>query len=194
MRASKTQYTGHPWRIHEITGDFTVEDVWTFRTPGAGPDDFPVMLAAMRNGGSVDKLPGPAKLLMDLRWKLGALLRLDGAESGVGSRVASLRDRLPADVPRGPESELTLQPVYELEREAARELANKTVHTVMHLGWAQGPQEDYELRMAVLVKPNGRFGRAYMAFIAPFRYLIVYPALTRHWERAWLKETGQSTP
>lgn len=89
---------------------------------------------------------------------------------------------------------MALQPVYELDDEAARGLANKTVHTVMHLGWAQGPQGDYELRMAVLVKPNGRFGRAYMAFIAPFRHLIVYPALTRQWERARLEETGRAAP
>jgi hypothetical protein len=28
-----------------------------------------------------------------------------------------------------------------------------------------------------------------MAFIAPFRYLIIYPALTRQWERAWQDRT-----
>ena len=39
--------------------------------------------------------------------------------------------------------------------------------------------------MAALVKPNGLFGRLYMAAIKPFRYLIVYPAMTRQWERAW---------
>ena len=39
--------------------------------------------------------------------------------------------------------------------------------------------------MAALVKTNGLFGRLYMAAIKPFRYLIVYPALTRQWERAW---------
>ncbi|WP_204328156.1 DUF2867 domain-containing protein [Streptomyces aureoverticillatus] len=44
---------------------------------------------------------------------------------------------------------------------------------------------DHELRMAVLVKPNGRFGQLHMAFIAPLRHLIVHPALTRQWERAW---------
>lgn len=70
---------------------------------------------------------------------------------------------------------------------AVREIANRTVHSVMHLTWVQSAgRDDYELRMAVLVKPNGRFGRLYMAAIAPFRYLIVYPALTRQWEeRAW---------
>jgi hypothetical protein len=39
--------------------------------------------------------------------------------------------------------------------------------------------------MAVLVKPNGRFGAAYMAAIKPFRYLLVYPALMRSIERDW---------
>jgi hypothetical protein len=60
----------------------------------------------------------------------------------------------------------------------------------MHLSWVQGADGDHELRMAVLVKPNGRFGRLYMAAIAPFRYLIVYPALTRQWERAWRDRDG----
>ena len=55
----------------------------------------------------------------------------------------------------------------------------------MHLGWVPTRGGGYELRMAILVKPNGRLGRAYMALIAPFRYLIVYPAITRQRERAW---------
>ncbi len=75
---------------------------------------------------------------------------------------------------------------YQIDNEAARELANKTVHDIMHLGWVPTGDGAYELRMAALVKPNGLFGRLYMAAIAPFRYLIVYPALTRQWERAWL--------
>jgi hypothetical protein len=67
----------------------------------------------------------------------------------------------------------------------AIELANKTVHDICHLGWVPTDDGEYELRMAALVKPNGLFGRLYMAAITPFRYLIVYPALTRQWERAW---------
>ncbi|MDF2707405.1 MAG: hypothetical protein K0R62_3057 [Nonomuraea muscovyensis] len=189
MSLPKTAYTSHPWRIHEFTSDFSVEDVWSFRTPGAGPDDFPNMLAATRAAGGPVRLPRPARFLFALRWKLGALLGWDKPSAGVGERVASLRDRLPGDLrdaPRGADNErMPLKAVYELDREAARELANKTVHTVMHLGWVKGDNGDYELRMAVLVKPNGWFGRLYMAAIAPFRHLIVYPALTRQWERAW---------
>ena len=192
-RLPVTAHTEQPWRIHEIAGDFTVEDVWSYRTPGAGPGDFPRMLAAMQSAGGLDKQSWPARFLFAARWKLGALFGWDKAADGVGRRVTSLRDRLPAalrDAPAGPDHDrMPLKAVYQLDHEAARELANKTVHTVMHLGWVEGADGDHELRMAVLVKPNGLFGRLYMAAIAPFRYLIVYPALTRQWERAW-RETA----
>ena len=42
-RLPESAHTGRPWRIHDIAADFEVEDVWAFRTPDAGPDDFPVM-------------------------------------------------------------------------------------------------------------------------------------------------------
>lgn len=189
MRLPKTAHTERPWRIHELTPDFRVEDVWAFRTPGAGPDDFPTMLAAMRTAGGFARQAWPVRFLFAVRWKLGALLGWDAPSAGVGTRVASLRDRLPRDLrdaPQGPDNDnMPLKAIYELDMESARELANKTVHTVMHLGWVRGANGDHELRMAVLVKPNGRFGRLYMTAIAPFRYLIVYPALTGQWERAW---------
>jgi hypothetical protein len=188
-RIAEAAHAEQRWRIHEFTSDFSVEDMWSFRTPGAGPDDFPAMLAAMRAAGGLGKQPGLVRFLFAVRRKLGALLGWDDPSVGVGARVASLRDRLPSDMrdaPRGLDDEsMPLKAVYELDDESARELANKTVHAVMHLGWVRGANDDYELRMAILVKPNGWFGRLYMAAIAPFRYLIVYPALTRQWERAW---------
>jgi hypothetical protein len=39
--------------------------------------------------------------------------------------------------------------------------------------------------MGVYVKPRGRLGAAYIAAIAPFRHLVVYPALIRQIEREW---------
>jgi hypothetical protein len=195
-RLANATHTSLRWRIHELTTDFTVEDVWAFRTPGAGPDDFPRMLAAMRAAGGPGNRSAPVRFLFAARWRLGALLGWDKPSAGVGGRVASLRDRLPDDLRdrTGPDSGVVpLTPVYELDREAARELANKTVHTVMHLGWVPGADGDHELRMAVLVRPNGLFGRLYLAAIAPFRYLVVYPALTRQWERAWHDHTGTRT-
>ncbi|UGQ11377.1 DUF2867 domain-containing protein [Yinghuangia sp. ASG 101] len=196
-RLTETAHTGQPWRIHELTRDFRIEDVWSFRTPGAGPDEFPAMLEAMRTTGGLAKQPRPVKLLFAVRWKLGALLGWDKPSAGVGRRVASLRERLPDDLrdaPPGPDDDgMPLKALYELDTEAAREMANKTVHTVMHLGWVRGAHGDHELRMAVLVKPNGLFGRLYMAAIAPFRYLIVYPALTRRWEQAWREHAHKTS-
>jgi Protein of unknown function (DUF2867) len=43
----------------------------------------------------------------------------------------------------------------------------------------------YHAQMAVLVAPNGRFGKAYMAAIKPFRYAFVYPLLLRWIGRSW---------
>lgn len=193
MRLSTVEHTGRPWRIHDIAPEFEVEDVWAFRTPGAGPHDFPAILAALWSDGGLNKNPPLVRLIFAVRWKLGALFGWDDPGEGAGTRVPSLRDRLPSDlretvrdaaVPNTPFTTL-----YELDDEFAMELANKTVHTVAHLGWVQSENGDYELRLAALVKPNGLFGRLYMAGIKPFRYLIVYPALTRQWERAWLLRT-----
>jgi Protein of unknown function (DUF2867) len=45
--------------------------------------------------------------------------------------------------------------------------------------------------MAVYVK-RGQFGKAYMAFIKPFRYWIVYPELMRQIERAWERRVART--
>ncbi|GAB2482135.1 DUF2867 domain-containing protein [Nocardiopsis aegyptia] len=196
-RLAKTTHSEHPWIIRRLAPDFEVEDVWAFRTPGAGPDDFPAMLRAMRTYGGIPRQTRPVTFLFAVRWKLGALLGWDGPATGTGARVTSLRDRLPDDLhdayPGYDSDEMPLKAVYETDTEAVRELANKTVHTLMHLGWARGANGDHELRMTVLVKPNGWFGRLYMAAIAPFRHLVVYPALTRQWERAWLHRDDSPT-
>ncbi len=65
------------------------------------------------------------------------------------------------------------------------EIANRTVHGVLHVGWVSDGTGGYRGQMAVLVKPNGRFGTAYMAAIKPFRHLIVYPAMLRAISRRW---------
>jgi Protein of unknown function (DUF2867) len=49
--------------------------------------------------------------------------------------------------------------------------------------------------MAVDVKLRGVFGKAYMAFIKPFPYLIVYPALMRHIDASgWHALSGGRDP
>src|ERR671917_21692 len=97
MRLPKTTHTSRPWRIHQVAPDFEVEDVWALPTPG-GPDDLArlVQLVATQDAHDRD-YPAVFRALFALRWKLGALFGWDEADSGVGERVGSLRDRLPAE-------------------------------------------------------------------------------------------------
>ncbi|MFJ6610416.1 DUF2867 domain-containing protein [Streptomyces sp. NPDC091289] len=182
-------HTERPWRIHELTGDFRVEDVWAVRTPGAGPDDFPALLAAMQASAGPAKDPLPSRFLFAVRRRIGALLGWDKPLTGAGDPAPSLRGCLPRDLREAPgRSDAGLAPLaslYELDDECALERATTSVHAVIHLGWAPVGSGGYELRMAVLVKPNGLRGRLYMAAIAPFRRLIVFPALVRQREQAW---------
>jgi hypothetical protein len=103
--------------------------------------------------------------------------------------VRSLRERLPDDLrgaPRGPDPQgLPFRSVYLTDTEWAAEIANSTMHGVVHLGWVRGADGGHRGQLAVLVKPNGLAGRAYMAAITPFRHLIVYPALVRAIGRTW---------
>lgn len=187
-RLPRAAHTEMPWRIHEIAQDFQIQDIWAFRAPGAGADDFAVALAALRGDGGPSTASVLVRFLFAVRWRLGALLGWDDPGAGLGTRVRSLRDRLPDDLrqePTGPTvPDTPFTPLYEVHDESALELANKTVHGVAHFGWVP-TSGGYELRMAVLVKPNGLTGRLYLAGIEPFRLLIVYPAMLRRWDRLW---------
>jgi hypothetical protein len=192
MRLPRTDHTSRPWRIHEIAPDFKVEDVWALPTPG-GPDDLPRLVRQLTQGkGDAPSTPIPSavpRALFAIRWKLGAWFGWDGPDAGVGTRVRTLRDRLPADLrdaPRGPDFRaVPFTSVFQIHDEWAAELANRTVHTVMHIGWVPDGAGGHRGQMAVLVKPNGVFGAAYMACIKPLRYLGVYPALLKMIARGW---------
>jgi hypothetical protein len=193
MRLDNCEHTSQPWRIHELTRDFRLEDVWALPTPG-GPDDFKLLVREMTSAEPGQMPSRAARLLWALRWKIGEVLRLDRPSTGLGSRVASLRERLPDDLRDTPPPDfgsLPFTPLYVTDNEFAGEIANETMHGVMHVGWVEAPDGSYRGQMAVLVKPNGLFGAAYMAAIKPFRYLIVYPAMLAQIERRWQSMTGR---
>src|SRR5207244_7394440 len=99
------------------------------------------------------------------------------------------------DAPSGPDSDaLPFRSLYLLEDEWAAEIANQTMHGVLHLGWVPDPTGGYHAQMAVLVKPNGMLGTAYMAAIRPFRHLLVYPPMIRTIGRDWRSHAGGPTP
>jgi hypothetical protein len=188
MRLPNAEHTSRPWRIHELTPDFRLEDVWALPTPG-GPGDFPRLVKLAASLDPSQSSARAARSLFAIRWKLGELLGWDDEDTGLGSRVPTLRDRFPADLreaPSGPAfDELPFKSLYLLDDEWAGEIANRTMHGVMHLGWVPDGTGGYRGQMAVLVKPNGPMGSFYMAAIKPFRHLIVYPPMIREIGRTW---------
>ena len=85
---------------------------------------------------------------------------------------------------------LPFSSLYLTGDEWAAEIANQTMHGVMHMGWVEDGTGGYRGQMAVLVKPNGLLGRGYMAAIKPFRHLIVYPRMIRGMDREWRARSG----
>jgi uncharacterized protein DUF2867 len=193
MRVPNSAHTSRPWRIHELTHDFRLEDVWAL--PGVGgPDDFPRLVQLIASYDPSQSSSFVVRTLFAIRWQIGELLGWDGPDAGLGSRVPTLRDRLPVDLrdaPAGPDFDaLPFTSLYLIDDEFAAEVANRTMHGVMHLGRVPDQAGGYRAQMAVLVKPNGPFGTAYMAAIKPFRHLIVYPAIMHEVERAWRASAG----
>jgi hypothetical protein len=188
MRLPDHEHTSRPWRVHALTRDFRLEDVWALPTPGRR-EEFSLLVEGFAAGDPSQGSRGLVRVLWELRWKVGKLLGWDGPDAGLGSRVPTLRDRLPPDLrdaAPGPAFDaLPFAPLYLLDDEWAAEVANRTMHGVMHLGWVPDGSGGYRGQMAVLVKPNGLLGQAYMAAIRPFRHLIVYPAMLRRIEREW---------
>jgi Protein of unknown function (DUF2867) len=184
MRIPNTEHTSRPWRIHEIAPDFQLEDVWALPWRGR-PEDFADLVAAIASRDPSRSSSHAVRALFAVRWKLGELLRWDDRDAGLGSRVRTLRDRLPADLRETPAPDFDALPfnsLYLCDDEFAAEIANRTVHGLMHIGWVAERTGGLRVQMAVLVKPNGLLGAAYLAAIRPFRHLIVYPAVTREWE------------
>lgn len=187
MRLPDAAHTSQPWRIHQIVPDFRLEDVWAL--PAAGDaEDFAALVEGICSGNPSHGSAGAARALWSLRWRLGRLLGWDEAGAGLGARVPTLRERLPEDLlaaPAPPFAALPFRSLYLTEDEFAAEIANRTMHGVMHIGWVEEEDGAYRGQMAVLVKPDGALGSAYMAAIRPFRHLIVYPAMLKQIERRW---------
>jgi uncharacterized protein DUF2867 len=196
-RLPNTAHTSRPWRIHELTHDFRLEDVWALPTPG-GPDDFPRLVQLV---ASLDPSHGSsraARTLFAIRWKVGELLGWDGPDADPGSTVPMVRDRLPADLRDAPPAPgfdaLPFASLYLLDDEFAAEAENRTMHGVIHLGWVPDESGGYRGQMAILVKPSGPLGVVYMAAIRPFRHLIVYPQMMRGVARTWRARAAERTP
>lgn len=188
-RLPDSEFTSRPWHIHSLAGDFALEDVWAMPTFGA-PNELDRLVRGF-TAGTVDESTPAYRALFATRWAIGRALGWDRRGEGLGERVASLRDRLPADLRagrRGPDfATVPFRAVYQTDTEYVAELANRTVHALMHIGWVPVVDGSHTHRgvLSALVRPNGALGRAYMAAIKPIRRAVVYPQLLSAIGREW---------
>lgn len=191
-RLPNSAHEARLWRISEIADDFALLDVWALPVSG-GPGDFDAFLEVMASLDPTRSPSAAARALFRLRFALGALFGWDDAaqERAIpGCEESSLRARLPRDL-RGTAAALPgpgrgrFVPLYRTKDEWAAEIANDTVHGIMHLAWVDEGAGAHRAQMAVYVKARGMLGELYMKAIGPFRHWIVYPALLRQIGRAW---------
>ena len=97
MRLPNTAHTSQPWRIHELTRDFRLEDVWGLPGTG-GSDDFRRLVEGFASADPSQSSSRAIRTLFAIRWRIGELLGWDGPAAGLGLRVPTLRERIPADL------------------------------------------------------------------------------------------------
>jgi hypothetical protein len=195
-RIDPSQHRQRPWRVHALAPDFELLDVWEYPIRARPPHDLAYFAGFFqRVEREVTSGAGAAGLLFKLRAFLGRVFGWDDDTGPLpipGCEETSLRTRLSPGEDPGParaglafDNGLGFDVVYERDDELLYEISNRTVHALMHLGWIDKGDGTHAPRMAVYVKPRGASGRIYMALIAPFRHLVVYPTLLRKMGAAW---------
>src|SRR5438552_405400 len=92
LRLPNAAHTSRPWRIHELTRDFRVEDVWELPEQ-CSPVDFPALVQMIASQDPSRSSSRAVRALFALRWKLGEVFGWDSDDAGLGSKVPTLRDR-----------------------------------------------------------------------------------------------------
>jgi hypothetical protein len=199
MRLANSEHEAHGWLICELAPDFRLEDVWALPARG-GVEDFAKLLEVMASLDPARAESRASRALFSIRYRVGGWFGWDDVQQPLvipDDIETTLSARLPADL-RDTATDPAIRAkgfvaLYRTDDEWAAEISNRTVHAVMHLAWVEKGAGLYQGQMGVYVKPRGRFGKAYMAAIAPFRHRVVYPALMREIERAWNTRMADSS-
>lgn len=186
MRIDPAEFRARPLRAHTLLRDVPLEDAWAVPLTGGGAgrtvEDLRAVMAA-----SLAATPVVVRALFWLRGRIGALLRWDDRppSGNAGSYVHRLSpgDHARSLVPPGtPDGSFSL--LYRFEDEQLGELRNATVHAFLSLSLQPTPT-GYLGYIGIFVQPVNRFTRLYMEAIAPFRHLVIYPALIRKVQSGW---------
>jgi Protein of unknown function (DUF2867) len=194
MRIDSGEFRARPLRVHALLHDVPLEDAWAVPLAGGGAGRTIQDLRAVMTAG-LEAAPALVQALFRLRGRIGALLGWDHQRPGWNAE--SYANRLsPADraqslvAPGTPDRSFRL--LYRFEDEQLSELRNATVHAFLSLSIRRTP-DGYLAYVGVFVRPVHRFTRLYMGAIAPFRRLIVYPAIMRNIQSAWAERYGRES-
>ena len=188
---SRQEFEQVPLRVHDLLAGVPSHDVWAVDLPRARPGI--TLNEFLRPGSSQLFTCSPiVRALVGFRLLIGRAFGWD-REPAAG-QWESFATRLTADdrsqslAPAGTREGL-FRVVYRFENEQLLELANRTVHGAA-LSALVETADAYRFYFAVYVRNISRFTPVYMALIAPFRSLIVYPSLLRTVEAKWKREFG----
>jgi hypothetical protein len=67
MRLPNTAHTSRAWRIHQLTGDYRLEDLWGLSATG-GPDDFGRLVQGLAAADPSQSPSGATRALFAIRW------------------------------------------------------------------------------------------------------------------------------
>jgi hypothetical protein len=191
MRLDPDEFRACPLRVHALLHDVPLEDVWGIRLAGGGAGRTIEDVRAVFVAG-VEAAPPIVRWLFRIRSRIGALLGWDRPRPAwdAASYVhrLSAEDRAQSTAAAGT-ADGRLSLLYRFENEQLSELRNATVHAFSSLSIRPAPG-GYLLYWAIYVQPVHPFTRLYMGAIAPFRRLIVYPAILRKVQGAWAERYG----
>jgi Protein of unknown function (DUF2867) len=186
MRVDPGEFRARPLRVHTLLHDVPLEDAWAVPLSGGGDGRTIQDLRAVMVAG-LAAAPASVRGLFRLRARIGALFGWDHHRPAWDAE--SYAHRLsPADrarslvAPGTPDGSFRL--LYRFEDEQLGELRNSTVHAFLSLSIRPAPG-GYLAYLGVFVRPVHRFTGLYMGAIAPFRRLVVYPAIVRKVQSAW---------
>jgi hypothetical protein len=190
IKISPEQHLKHPWRVHALCTDFELEDAWRVPVELGAQHSLQMFMDQFKKTEAQLVKKGAAGLLFKLRLALGKLFGWDAhpdpnREGSIRLRYAQQQGLTVLQLPHPGNDSFV--PVYQLENEVLSEIENETVHAALHFGRVLIRENVWGIQMAVLVKPKGWFGKAYMLLIKPFRLWIVYPTMMHAASKMWKK-------
>jgi len=189
MRVDPVEFRKLDLRCHALLSDVPLHDVWAIPLHDGGPGRTMEEVRAVMFGNRRPPTNVAVRALFALRWWFGRVFRWDDERHDPPGASYVLRlteaDRVQSQVPPGTRAG-RFRVLYVLRNEALSEIRNATVHGFLALALTHR-EHGYVLYAAIYLKAVSRFTPLYMALIDPFRRFVVYPAIVRTVQQAWLR-------